>query len=120
MKIVLKPMTYPVENNEDLRITITIGNAQLGAASFTNFNGEFIAGHNDLHTTVAIENKLIGSANQARGRTRTISVSSSDVNPKNNRIPVTILINDQELQTIVEEADKDNDTVKFIIPITFK
>lgn len=119
MKIVLRPLTYNVGNYSNLKIDVNIKEGQLGSASFTNFDREFISGHNSASTTVALSKAYIGTKEQAIGNQRTLIVSASDSNPYHNRIPIQIKINDTLIFDEGEEAESDHDSVQFIIPITF-
>ncbi len=69
------------------------------------------------------ESILVGSLEDCRSKILLVEINATDVNPDTDTVPVSILLKDDQKQTLYEytvDADKDGGTILFEIKFTIK
>lgn len=107
MKIV--KTTINCQSNADNKLTIVVGNGQVGQSSLKKPSGEYVTGD--------IQNVSLGS--NIAGKTVFVSTMVTDVNPNTNQTSVSYYLNQVLLKTVNQEADEDHSSVLYKTKLVF-
>ena len=111
MEIIKKSKEVTVNDSEDYALTVKIGDGQKGSTSFMHPNGSFKTGD--------IQNEPLGNGASLKGKSLSPSSMVTDVNPHTNNVTITYLINQNEVLSILEDADENNGSVFFETTLKF-
>jgi hypothetical protein len=111
MKPIENTINQRVDMNIEYRVTIRIGDGQLGSSSFRNIDGSYVIGE--------VDNESLGKGLALLNQSVLISTMVTDVNPDTNRTSITILINNEVKGVFPAEAERDNNTVFYDTTLKF-
>jgi hypothetical protein len=111
MKTIENTINQRVDKNIEYRLTITIGDGQLGSSSFRKVDGSYITGD--------VVNESLGMGPALLNQSILISTMVTDVNPDTNWTSITILINNEVKGVFPAEAERNNDTVFYDTTLKF-
>jgi hypothetical protein len=111
MKTIENIINIHVDKNIEYRLTIIIGDGQLGSSSFRNVDGSYVTGD--------VENEFLGKGLSLMNQSILLSTMVTDVNPDTNWTSITILINNEVKGVFPTEVEKKNDTVFYDTTLKF-
>lgn len=101
--------TLNITSAGDNKLTIKIGDGQVGHTSLLKKSGQYVTGD--------VINEPLGS--NLSNFTMIVSTMVSDVNPYTNNTNISILINDELIDTFSTPADEDNGQVLYSTQLEF-
>jgi hypothetical protein len=111
MKTIENTINQRVDKNIEYRLTITIGDGQVGSSSYCNVNGKYVIGD--------VVNESLGMGLALLNQSILISTMVTDVNPDTNWTSITVLINNEVKGVFPAEAERDNATVFYDTTLKF-
>ena len=105
MKTIENTINQRVDKNIEYRLTITIGDGQLGSSSLRKVDGSYVNGD--------VENESLGIGESLVNKSMLVSTMVTDINPDTNWTSVTFLINNIVVGSFSAEAERDNGTVVY-------
>ncbi len=105
-----------VSRNENIMLTVTIGNAQIGASVMR------LKGSSEVIAKGEIENLDLGMGSDLVGKTLKITTNILDMNDQTNGIVVTYYFHNCTPPVVVfdDTVDNDGDIFSFLIEVNFK
>ncbi|MBS1563330.1 MAG: hypothetical protein JST39_03025 [Bacteroidetes bacterium] len=103
------------DGTDDVLVTITIGNAQIGASIVKNKST------GDILAKGEIQNLKLGSKKDLQGKTITITTNILDTNDQTNGVVVTYFFHacNPPVTTFNDKVDNDGDIFSFIVDFNF-
>lgn len=103
------------DGTEDVILTITIGNAQIGASLVRFKNSPNLLGKGE------IQNLNLGSKAALAGKTVTVTTNILDANEQTNGVVVTYFFHacQPPVTTFHDKVDNDGDIFSFIVDFNF-
>jgi hypothetical protein len=102
---------YPVVDKDTYKLTITIGDGQIGESSFSNFDGQDIIGE--------VKDVLLGAGKDIKGSSLIVDTTVTAVNKNTVHTSVTYYLNDVEVQCCSKDAAAFKATVDYTTTIHF-
>ena len=103
------------DGTDDVILTITIGNAQIGASLVRFKNNPDLLGKGEIH------NLNLGSKAALAGKTVTVTTNILDANEQTNGVVVTYFFHacQPPVTTFHDKVDNDGDIFSFIVDFNF-
>lgn len=103
------------DGTDDVLLTITIGNAQIGGNIVKNKTTSTVLGKGE------IQNLFLGTKKDLQGKTITVTTNILDTNEQTNGVVVTYFFHacQPAVTTFNDKVDNDGDIFSFIIDFNF-
>lgn len=111
MKIVENSIDFDANKGHNYRLTVTVGDGQVGTHSMKDFFGNYITGE--------VKNHFLGKGTDLEGKTLIVSSTVTDTNPKSDWTSITFYLNDTKIGEFSSEVEKEKGSIFYITAINF-